>query len=322
MRRTAHPLNITKLELKGVDNMYQQFNNIGTTIKMIREAKNIKQYALQAALNNTCNLSKFEANKTQIPLVTFHELLYLLNISNEEFFILHSMHAARDKPYYDTIADYLTYHAGRVDKKYIVEARSSLSLYAKESLHNIKTIKLKLLYHQLSCFYYLTFAYQPQKAQAHAAILLDYYTNVINLPSLSDLKLLPLIIPFVSIERGVQLLGDFDTLHSLQHDSHYHIIHTYLLAQLAFAKRCLLARNRDHFRKTLTDIDFFMMNFPTIDIYAETLILKGILFYDFDASPLEGIPLIQQGLQLAAEFQLVNIYNTWKRYTDYTYDFD
>jgi len=302
--------------------MHQQFHNIGTTIKMIREAKNIKQYALQAALNNTCNLSKFEANKTQISLITFHEILYLLDISNEEFFILHSMHEANNKPYYDTIADYLTYHAARVDKKYITEARHVLAPYAEEPLDNIKTIKSKLLYHNLSCFYYLTFEHEREQAQPHSTILLDYYTNIINLPLLSDLNLLPMIFPFVSIKQGQAFLSDFDALHRLQHDSHYLIHHTYLHAQLAFAKRCLETRHHHQFRKALTEIDFFIINFPSIDVYAETLILRGIFLYDFESCPGKGIPLIHQGLQLARKFQLINIYNNWKQYINHTFNID
>jgi len=308
---------MTKTE--GVVTMERQLNNIGTTIKMIREAKNIKQYVLQAALKNTCNLSKLEANKTQVSLITFHEILQLLDISIDEFFMFHSTTRHIQKPYYETITDYLTYHAPRVDAQYVRETCMSLSLYADESLQNVQTIKLKLLYHRLSCFYYLNFERNKHKAHAHSAILLDYYKNVINLPLLSDLNLLPMILPFVSLKEGQSLLTDFDFVHRLQQDKHYRVQNIYLHAQLTFAKRCFQERHYLLFRDTLANIDFFINNFPTVDVYAELLILKGIYFYDFESDTTRGEVFMSRGLKLADEFQLSNIYRSWNRYCKNTY---
>jgi len=299
--------------------MHVHLKNIGTTLKTIREAKNMKQYMLQAALTSACNLSKIETNKSQVSLITFHEILNLLDISIDEFFMLHAAHDPNCRPSYETITDYLAHHASRVDKRYIHKALSGLSLYEHESLKNIKTIRLKLLYHQLSCFYYLNFEHDNQKAASHSAVLLDYYKNFINTPLSSDLNLLPMILPFVSIQEAQSLLADFDFIHELKQDKHYRIHRIYIHTQLTFAKKCIQERNKLLLQKTLSILDTFVLQSPTMDVYSELLIIKGIYVYAFEFDHTHGKALINQGLKLANDFQLFNLYRGWKQYTQNLY---
>lgn len=300
--------------------MTSQFKNIGTTIKMIREAKNIKQYALQGALKTSCNLSKLEANKTQISLQTFLELLDLLNVSTEEFFILHSMYNQKEIPPHETIYNYLSYHAPRVKLEYLQTAQSVLSIYGTHSLDTFATLKQKLLYHKLSCFYYLNFQHNRIKAKYHSDILFDYYKNNTHLSLLSELELLPMILPFISLQEGQILLDDFRFFQRLQADKNYLIQKRYLYAQLTFAKRCLEERQHLLFEKTLEVIVFFIKNLSQIDIYCEFLILKGILLYDFEHHLDTGRASILKGLKLAREFHLSNIYYPWKSYSLHVYN--
>jgi len=295
--------------------MYHQLNNIGTTIKTIREAKNIKQYILQNALTNPCNLSKIEANKSQVSLIIFYEILSLLDISTDEFFMLHEMHETTARQQYDAVNDHFTYNASRIARHDIVKALVDLSIYEHESLQNVKAMKPKLLYHKLSCFYYLNFEHDRKKAQEHSSILLDYYKNSINHPLLSDFNLLPMILPFVSIQEAQVLLADFELFPHVQIEQHYFVYHVYMHVQLTFAKRCLQERQYRLLRKTLATLDLFIPHFPIIDVYSELFILKGIYFCECKSEPSLGKPLIHQGLKLANDFHLSNIYAGWQHYT-------
>jgi|GEM_PF-4246437 len=294
--------------------MSDTLKNLGTTIKKIREAKNIKQIALQEALQSSGNISKIEANKQQLQLATFYEIIDLLNISIEEFFIIHSAQQQAPLTSNKKFADYLNQQAPRITQNYLKQIKTQLSVYQKTSFSNITTLKDKLLFHKVSCFYYLNFKKDKQKAAYHSRILLDYYKRTVNIPLLSELELLPMILPFTSTIEGSRLLNDFRFFQNLLANEQSNIHNIHIRSHLSFAKKCLTEGDVYHLMEALETLTLSIIHQPNSEFYCDFLLLKGVLLFQFEKQTDEGIALIQQGLKEARELHLFNLYENWITY--------
>ena len=295
------------------------FAQLGPAIRDLRKANGVKQKSLQQAITHSCNLSKIETGKAALPVPVFFEVLTFFNMTCQEFVDTYLYHIV---PFKIPAAVNMNQLYMRISGHEVRKQIDSLIDFKYTSFDDFQQRPQKLMFHRLSCFHHLNFEKHWDKAKKHALELFHYYHYIINTPSLNDLDLLPLMLPFVTLTEAEMLLQDLyhfkkrnPSMTDVTKERYDQIV---IRSYLALAKSALKQQDPLYLSDALEAIFQQLHDTSYPHYYSEALILKGILFYKYENQYTEGTGFIQSGLKIAFTHNFANITSKWTRYCQRT----
>lgn len=282
-------------------------NNIGATIRHIRISRGKTQKKVVDSLPYNCNLSAIELGHMEISAIVLFDILEYLNVSPEEFLLI-----ANDFNHniFDSVIEDMFKSSGILSQQNIEAKMQKLASSLKTSRSPVE--KHIITYHRICCFYFLNFEYNAKKAREHFSYLWEYLYAIGNNLLLSDLDLIPLLIPFLPPQQAQLLIEEMlfvlKKLNLLHHKS------LLLRAYLNFAKLLIIQTQTDTLPHICSMIEALLLPHAPIAFFAEFHIIKGVMLIIVQSNSDFGGESIQKGLSLAKEHSMDSLVKNWSTF--------
>ncbi|UOC12044.1 helix-turn-helix domain-containing protein [Streptococcus equinus] len=278
--------------------------NFGKTLKKIRKGKQVSISSLADNYLSKSQISRFERGESEITCSRLVNLLNKLNISVEEFLIIHNNDCDKEKDFVDLV--------NYVRKSYSLQHYKEIKdllLSSSYRLKNIEKTMLKSIIYSFDCTICPT--------QNELKELTDYLFKVENW-GYYEIILLGNCIR--TIEYSAFYLLTKEMLENFIYSS-LNKTNKKLVAQLAI--NCLIAsidlKNYENCQYLITKIESLLRN--ELNYYEQTVFLYVLGYYEFMKNKKIGKQKMLQALQVFLILNEKNMYKQYKEhYTEITND--